>query len=132
MPVIRYPDSTKNTSTPTKPAENPGTARWAPMTNKMATARMPSISLRKYLLLVYMKGLCCVGGRFYMRKERVGGLIVAQKNAPPGRAGLVFRVGLAESANPCYPILTAAGREVFARDVLAGTRPSDTAAIRVR
>src|SRR5690625_1752942 len=52
----------------------------------------------------------------------------SSKNAPPARAGHVFRFGLAESANPCYPILTAAGREVLVGHGRAITFPSNTAA----
>ena len=40
--VIRNPLSTKNTSTPRKPPDNPGMPPWSASTNATATARMPS------------------------------------------------------------------------------------------
>ncbi len=40
--VIRNPLSTKNTSTPRKPPDNPGMPPWSASTSATATARMPS------------------------------------------------------------------------------------------
>ena len=45
-PVIRKPDSTKNTSTPTKPPREPGTPAWNSTTRRTATPRSPSMSGR--------------------------------------------------------------------------------------
>ena len=44
MLVIRNPEITKNTSTPTKPPENPGRSKWKNITGNTAIARSPSIS----------------------------------------------------------------------------------------
>jgi hypothetical protein len=46
MPVIRNPDSTKNTSTPTNPADNVDSDMWNTMTNPTANARRASMSDR--------------------------------------------------------------------------------------
>ena len=45
--VIKKPDSTKNTSTPTNPPENQAIRAWNKMTTMTATARRPSMSGRK-------------------------------------------------------------------------------------
>ena len=63
--VIKYPEITKNTSTPTKPPPNPGTPKWNNNTATTATARSPSMSLR-----------CCIdsilllGGRWNVGNNR--------------------------------------------------------------
>ena len=44
--VIRKPEMTKNTSTPTKPPVQPGTPAWKANTGTIATARNPSMSGR--------------------------------------------------------------------------------------
>src|SRR4051812_40884357 len=46
MPVMRKPEMTKKTSTPTKPPDIPGTAAWNRTTARTATARSPSMSGR--------------------------------------------------------------------------------------
>jgi hypothetical protein len=45
--VMRYPEITKNTSTPTKPPEKPGMCAWYATTRTIAIARIPSMSGRK-------------------------------------------------------------------------------------
>ena len=42
MPVIKYPEITKNTSTPTKPPGNHRESMWNKITANTATARKPS------------------------------------------------------------------------------------------
>lgn len=45
--VIRNPEMTKNTSTPMYPPENQGTPAWFSTTSPTASARIPSISVRR-------------------------------------------------------------------------------------
>src|SRR6188768_3474206 len=77
MPVIRYPEMTKNTSTPTKPPASPGTPAWASTTRPMASARSPSMSSRR---AAGSAGLapCTVAGRFVVGAPAApGGDVVA-------------------------------------------------------
>jgi len=48
-PVIRNPEMTKKTSTPTKPPSRPGIPAWNSTTASTATARRPSMSGRNLL-----------------------------------------------------------------------------------
>lgn len=51
IPVIKYPEITKKTSTPTKPPLNMELLRWYAKTRKTATALNPSISVL-YLIAI--------------------------------------------------------------------------------
>lgn len=51
IPVIKYPDITKKTSTPTKPPLNTDIFRWYAKTSSTAMALSPSISARYFIII---------------------------------------------------------------------------------
>src|SRR4249919_2641226 len=82
--VIRYPEITKNTSTPTNPPVNSELLRWKNITERTATARNPSTSGR------YLGTICAPSGadpnRHVTRRRCPRGHGADASGPAPGRA----------------------------------------------